>query len=90
MNPVRAGMVPSPGEYTWSSYFANATGEPYGGLKPHPAYEGLGTIADQRASAYRQMFEAELPVAFVEEIRKATRLGCVIGARRRRKGRPSG
>ena len=28
LNPVRAGMVPQPGDYPWASYQSNAHGEP--------------------------------------------------------------
>jgi REP-associated tyrosine transposase len=36
LNPVRAGMVNSPCEYTWSSYKANGLGKPASLWTPHP------------------------------------------------------
>ena len=42
LNPVRAGMVPHPAEYRWSSYRANAQGEADALLQPHPLYTALG------------------------------------------------
>ena len=41
LNPVRAGMVEHPAEYLWSSYRANAQGEPNPLLSPHPHYWSL-------------------------------------------------
>lgn len=88
LNPVRAGMVTSPAHHRWSSYAANARGEVNGWLRSHAAYDGLGLEAEQRSRAYKSMCEDGLPVFVVEEIRKATRLGCVVGTRRRNRGRP--
>ena len=42
LNPVRAGMVPIPGEYPWSSYRANALGHRDPVVSPHPLYTALG------------------------------------------------
>jgi len=88
LNPVRAGMVAAPDQYRWSSYGANAEGEVDGFLRSHAAYESLGREADQRARAYKGLCEDGLPMFVVEEIRKATRIGCVVGTRRRSRGRP--
>ena len=52
LNPVRARMVATPGEYPWSSYRSNATGHPDLLLTPHPAWLALGSTSAQRASAY--------------------------------------
>jgi putative transposase len=82
LNPVRARMVPSPGDYPWSSYAANAEGAPNGLITRHGAYEALG------AQAYRGMCESSPPADMLEEIRKATQIGRVAGARRRSRGRP--
>ena len=42
LNPVRANMVEHPAAYLWSSYRANAQGEPSTLLTPHPHYRALG------------------------------------------------
>lgn len=81
-NPVRAGMVSLPGDYPWSSYRANA-GESPGLVKAHPAYQALGV------EAYRTLCAEDVPTPVVEEIRKAIRVGCTIGMRRRGPGRPA-
>jgi len=88
LNPIRAGMVNVPSEYRWSSYAANAEGRPHGFLRSHAAYDSLSVEAQQRSRAYRSMCEEELPTLVVDEIRKATRVGCAIGTRRRNRGRP--
>jgi len=55
LNPVRAGMVPAPGAYRWSSYRANAEGAEDALLTPHPAYVALGRSREKRCAAYRAM-----------------------------------
>ena len=42
LNPVRAGMVATPGEYRWSSHRENVGGAPRGLVTPHPLYDQLG------------------------------------------------
>lgn len=89
LNPVRAGIVAFPGHYRWSSYRANAEGKPSGVIQAHPVYQGLGVELQQRSCAYKSLCEESVPNSVVEEIRKATRVGCAIGTRRRQRGRPS-
>jgi putative transposase len=88
LNPVLAGMVATPAQYRWSSYAANAQGKGDSLLRSHQAYDGLGLDAERRSRAYREMCDEGVPALLVEEIRKATRVGCVIGTRRRQRGRP--
>jgi REP-associated tyrosine transposase len=52
-NPVRAKMVTHPGDYKWSSYRANGTGESVPWLTPHPVYLALGSTPEERQTAYR-------------------------------------
>jgi putative transposase len=88
LNPVRAGLVALPGQYRWSSYANNAEGRMGGSLSAHPVYEALGLDVEQRTLAYRRLCETPPQESEIEEIRKATRLGCVTGAKRRGRGRP--
>jgi putative transposase len=88
LNPVLAGMVAHPAQYRWSSYGENAEGKANGFLRSHAAYDALGIEAEQRRRAYRNMCEEGVPARVLEEIRKATRVGCAIGTRRRQRGRP--
>ena len=89
LNPVRAGMVAAPVQYRWSSHRANAQGEANNSLRPHSSYEALGMDVNQRLRAYTQLCQQGLPALMLEEIRKAIRVGCAIGTRRRNRGRPS-
>lgn len=81
-NPVRAGMVPAPDDYPWSSYRANAEGRRDVFVRPHPAYQNVGK------DAYKKMCEEDVPASVLNEIRKAIRVGCAVGTRRRAPGRP--
>jgi putative transposase len=88
LNPVRAGIVDAPGKYRWSSYPANAEGRGSSLVEAHPAYHALGLNSDQRLFAYRSLCESAPPDPIVEEIRKATRIGCMAGKAREQRGRP--
>jgi putative transposase len=87
-NPVQAGLVVRAGEYRWSSYGSNAQRESSGFLKAHDAYTALGSEPQSRATSYKAMCEVGIPPHELEEIRKAIRVGCAIGTRRRSRGRP--
>jgi putative transposase len=80
MNPVRAGLVPVPDSYYWSSYACNALGQPSELVTPHASYLGLATGTDQRLLAYRQMFERHTQAEDFDEIRGATRSGVALGS----------
>ncbi|OGA67422.1 MAG: hypothetical protein A3G81_00985 [Betaproteobacteria bacterium RIFCSPLOWO2_12_FULL_65_14] len=88
LNPVRAGLVPHPSEYRWSSYRANTYTRLDDLLNPHPAYAVLAADAPQRAAAYAMLCESSLEKKVLDEIRKATRGGHSMGAARRPRGRP--
>ena len=82
LNPVRAGMVPHPGDYRWSSYRANAQGD--AGLNldwvtPHLEYRRLGKSPAERQDAYRQLFRASLPKDDLQAIRDCTHKGWALG-----------
>ena len=79
LNPVAAGMVSHPRDYSWSSYRANAEGRPDSIVRPHPAYPG--------APAYRGLFEDSLEPSVLDELRKATDGGFAVGTVRRGRGR---
>jgi putative transposase len=69
LNPVRAGMAPSPAAYRWSSHGAHAKGAWPNWLTPHPLYEQLGDSPETRQSAYRQICSLPLPADHVELLR---------------------
>ena len=79
MNPVRAGMVDSPGEYRWSSYSRNAQGKDNKIIEDHPVYQSLGTTESDRRQAYRELFRYHLDDAQVHSIRDALSQELVLG-----------
>ena len=82
MNPVRAGMVAHPGEYRWSSHGANAQGEASPLIRAHPVYAELGPTDGERQAAYRALFGHALDPLLVDEIRRVTHGGLVLGSER--------
>ncbi|MDH2918244.1 MAG: transposase [Sideroxydans sp.] len=79
MNPVRADMVAHPSDYPWSSYRANAQGSEDVLLARHELYQRLGRTEEERQTAYRQLFRAQLAKADVDAIRDATNKGWALG-----------
>ena len=79
LNPVRAGMVEDPADYTWSSYRAHAFGRSARLWQPHPEYLALGETPAARMSAYRRFFAAELSAEVLTDIRDALNTGLVLG-----------
>jgi len=88
LNPVEAGMVQHPRDYRWSSCSKNVAGSTDDFLTPHPAYAALGSESVTRANAYAALFDQPLEESVIDEIRKATRGGYVVGSRRKPRGRP--
>ncbi|HKJ08669.1 MAG TPA: transposase [Gammaproteobacteria bacterium] len=79
MNPVRAGMVVHPGEYRWSSYRANGTGETDGLVTPHAVYLSLGATAERRHHVYRGLFSGNLDEGELHAVRDALNQELVLG-----------
>ena len=72
LNPVRAGMVSSPGAYRWSSYAGNSGARNDPLLSPHAEYLAMSLDESRRRAAYAELCrEAEEP-AFLAAIRDAT------------------
>ena len=82
LNPVRAGMVSHPSEYSWSSYHHNAQGQANELVTPHREYHRLGKTAQERQAAYRQLFKHHLAERDMIEIRDATNKAWVLGSDR--------
>ena len=79
LNPVRAGMTDSPGQYKWSSYRSNALGVRNDLLIPHRLYRRLGSTTEDRKIAYRGLFRDSVGQADLEAIREATNSGWALG-----------
>ena len=69
MNPVRAGMVPVPEDFPWSSHRNNARGAPRAPITPHEEYLRLGEDPDSRGAAYRALFEEVMAAEDLDAIR---------------------
>jgi len=80
MNAVRAKMVDHPAEYHWSSYAANAQGQQNLIVKPHPLYLALGSSADKRQMAYRELFRQPMENPQLHEIRQTLNNELVLGS----------
>ena len=81
LNPVRAGLARRPDEHPWSSFTANAMGQPSPLITPHDQYLSLGKNPAERQAVYREMFGSHLSAERLEEIRSATNGGYVFGSR---------
>jgi putative transposase len=79
LNPVRAGMVPDPADYPWSSYRYNALGQADELVVPHPEYQRLGVYEESRQSAYHALFNQQLSEQCITDIRDATNKSWVLG-----------
>ncbi|MFV0436462.1 MAG: transposase [Desulfopila sp.] len=80
LNPVRAGIVNHPGEYTWSSYQINGEGKPSLLISHHPLYHDLGHDESERTAAYRALFRQELESREIADIRRATNGNFALGS----------
>jgi len=81
MNPVRAGMVASPADYSWSSYAINALGKTSALCKPHSCYLALAKNDAERQQAYRGLF-SQMDEALLADIRSAAKSGMALGNER--------
>lgn len=79
LNPVRARMVPTPGEFRWSSYRANACGAADDLVTPHVIYRRLGPSPEVRQIAYRELFRSAIPEGDLGNIRDATQNAWALG-----------
>jgi len=79
LNPVRAGMVPAPGEYPYSSYSHHALGLEDPLITPHACYLDLHADRSLRQQAYRALFRDTLSESLLTRIRKDTNSCSVIG-----------
>ena len=99
LNPVRAGIVPTPAAYRWSSYHENVGRLTRRIVDPHACFIALGSSREARIDSYRSILAEQLPDSAVSKIREGMRRGLAIGDKRttpddnpqsapRRRGRP--
>ena len=82
LNPVRAGMTESAGEYRWSSYRTTALGESDDLITPHEEYLRLGGDAASRRHAYRELFRYHMDDKALHDIRQALNQEQIFGGER--------
>jgi putative transposase len=69
LNLVRARMTADPFDYAWSSHAYNAFGRDNPPIHPHPVYLALGSIDDERNSAYHTLAMENLSQDHLDAIR---------------------
>lgn len=70
LNPLRAGLVKKPGEYTWSSFLLNISPNA-GWLSQHTLFESLGNEDSERARNYYDFVMSEYDSCETFEISQA-------------------
>jgi putative transposase len=79
LNPVRARMVSTAGEFRCSSFRANACGAPDDLVTPHVIYRQLGPSPEVRQAAYRELFRSAISAGDLGNIRDATQHAWALG-----------
>ncbi len=82
LNPVRAGMVRHPRDYSWSSYRANAEATVDALVSPHGLYLDLSKEERERRTAYRKLVKAPMDAQLLDQIRDCTNKGWALGGER--------
>ena len=79
LNPVRAGMVASPGDFPWSShrfYVGQGTDRI---VTPHPLFWALGNTPFAREQAYADLVAAGVPAPVRDLLTASTFKGWAVG-----------
>ncbi len=79
LNPVRAGMVEDPSEYSWSSNRCNGLGLRSKLRTKHCEYQALGKTSEERQTAYRGLFKSHVDNALLTQIRECSKKGLALG-----------
>ncbi len=82
LNPVRAGMVPLPWDYVWSSCRLKTGHESKSWLDEDPFYSNLGTTKTKREMNYKQWIHQTIPDSEIQLIREAAQRGQLTGNNR--------
>jgi len=79
LNPVRAEVVEDPAQYRWSSYRHNAVGRLDPLITPHALYRALGSQPTDQQAAYRALCMIHVEPQTLDEIRRTTNDGTILG-----------
>ena len=82
LNPVRAGMVKEPSDYSWSSYACNALGVETDLQTPHTQYLSLAKTKKARLENYRSLFNDYIRTELLNEIRESINKGLALGSKK--------
>jgi putative transposase len=82
LNPVRAGMVDDPKDYSWSSYSTHAFGIESKLWTPHDVFLELGKNHVERQQSYRELFKEIVADELLDDIRKSLNKGLILGTER--------
>jgi putative transposase len=80
LNPVRAGMVSSPADYSWSSYAHHVGTRSDPIITDHALYWALGNTPFDREVAYKGLLEQGLGADVVNAVAEATSKGWALGS----------
>lgn len=80
LNPVRAGLVSAPGDYSWSSYQHNSGHRVDPIVSEHPLFWALGNTPFAREAAYKEIVKLGVGREEQTAITKATLKGWVLGS----------
>ena len=79
-NPVRASLVKSAADYSWSSHRHSAFGLRDALVMPHEVFNALGRDDEERRAAYAALFAEPISPEEIEQIREATQKGWPLGS----------
>jgi putative transposase len=85
LNPLRAGIVATPGEYRWSSYRCKAEGKNDPVVDFDESYLSLGKKKQGRQAVYAQYVCDTVPEEEIKLIRNALQRGQLTGSERFRR-----
>ena len=79
LNPVRSGLVDSPGDYRWSSFGHHVDVRTDPLIEDHEVFLAVGRNARDRGDKYQDLCQSSLDDMAIEEIRRKTNRGYVLG-----------
>ena len=82
LNPVRAGMVSDPADYSWSSYQCNGLGKESGLRTPHSVYLAISSDKENCLEVYQDLFKAHVEGDLLKDIRDSVNKGLALGGER--------
>ena len=78
-NPLRAGIVPDPASYRWSSHPARVSGRPDPLLDEFPEWHDLGADEPSRRAAWRRRVADPLGEGSLQDLRDSASSGRPLG-----------